>query len=99
MKSSSSLSVHYINSIWRSIRREFGIKSTPPQKKKKKKKFSRRSLRGLRKGEPWGPFFETPILNENRTSLMTQEVTRTFEKRAPAVSIKFATGNLAAAKF
>ena len=98
MKSSSSLSVHYINSIWRSIRREFGIKSTPPQKKKKKK-FSRRSLRGLRKGEPWGPFFETPILNENRTSLMTQEVTSTFEKRAPAVSIKFATGNLAAAKF
>ena len=96
MKSSSSLSVHYINSIWRSIRREFGIKSTPPQKKKK---FSRRSLRGLRKGEPWGPFFETPILNENRTSLMTQEVTSTFEKRAPAVSIKFATGNLAGAKF
>ena len=96
MKSSSSLSVHYINSIWRSIRREFGIKSTPPPKKKK---FSRRSLRGLRKGEPWGPFFETPILNENRTSLMTQEVTSTFEKRAPAVSIKFATGNLAAAKF
>ena len=29
---------------------------------------------------------------------MTQ-VTSTFEKRAPAVSIKFATGNLAAAKF
>ena len=97
MKSSSSLSVHYINSIWRSIRREFGIKSTPPQKKKKK--FTRRSLRDLRKGEPWGPFFETPILYENRTSLMTQEVTSTFEKRAPAVSIKFATGNLAAAKF
>ena len=97
MKSSSSLSVHYINSIWRSIRREFGIKSTPPPPKKKKK-FSRRSLRGLRKGEPLGPFFETPILNENRTSLMTQ-VTSTFEKRAPAVSIKFATGNLAAAKF
>ena len=72
-------------------------KVPPPQKKKKK--FSRRSLRGLRKGEPWGPFFETPILNENRTSLMTQEVTSTFEKRAPAVSIKFATGNLAAAKF
>ena len=30
---------------------------------------------------------------------MTQEVTSTFEKRAPAVSTKFATGNLAAAKF
>ena len=30
---------------------------------------------------------------------MTQEVTSTFEKRAPAVSIKFATDNLAAAKF